>query len=228
MEQQPPLRHHGTVVMVAGTVDLTELMAALRNDRPVFHSEADFQHGFAWALHRLDASVNVRLEVPQDNGERLDVLAFADQGWTAIELKYFTAPWSGTSPEGEVFKLRDHAASDLARLGFINDICRLEKLCRRHGHPATGLAVMLTNSRSLWSEPARRPTRDAQFRIHAGRTVTGTLRGAPIPTSTFRTNEPWPAPIRWSGTTTPRRPARTASSDGSPPVWIAASGESAA
>jgi hypothetical protein len=35
---------------------------------------------------------------------------------------------------------------------------------------------MLTNSQSLWSEPARRLSRDAQFRIHAGRTVTGTLR----------------------------------------------------
>jgi len=44
------------------------------------------------------ASVNVRLEVPQDDGERLDVLCFGDHGSTAVELKYFTAPWSGLSP----------------------------------------------------------------------------------------------------------------------------------
>jgi hypothetical protein len=75
-----------------------------------------------------------------------------------------------------VFKLRDHAASDLARLGFINDVAHLETFCGRRGQPATGLAIMLTNCRWLWSVPTRRQTRDAQFRIHAGRTVTGTLR----------------------------------------------------
>jgi len=73
----------GAVTMVAGTVGLTEIMAALQQARPVFHSEADFQHAFAWAAHRLDESINVRLEVPQDDGERLDVLCFGDHGWTA-------------------------------------------------------------------------------------------------------------------------------------------------
>lgn len=76
----------GAVTMVAGTVDLTELMAMLQNERPVFHSEADFQHALAWALHRLDPSVNIRLEVPQDDGER-------HEGRTATgTLRWGTAP----------------------------------------------------------------------------------------------------------------------------------------
>jgi hypothetical protein len=87
--------------------------------------ETDFQHSFAWSLHTLDRSLKVRLEVRQGGSEHLDLLCFGDQGRTAIEFKYFTAPWDGTDPTTEeAFVLRGHAATDLARHGFISDIER--------------------------------------------------------------------------------------------------------
>jgi len=36
---------------IAGAVDVDTVRARLSSVRRVFHSEADFQHAFAWVLH---------------------------------------------------------------------------------------------------------------------------------------------------------------------------------
>lgn len=120
----------------------------------------------------------MRLEARQPGPKReyLDLLAYGPQGRTAIEFKYFTRHWSDTTGEpGELYDLKAHAATDLARRNFIFDIARLERFGTTPNQ--NGLAIMLTNDTSLWSEPSWRqaPTRDAEFRIHEGRTLTGTL-----------------------------------------------------
>ncbi|MFI6339697.1 hypothetical protein [Streptomyces sp. NPDC050535] len=43
--------------------------------------------------------------------------------------------------------MKGHAATDLARLGFVRDTARLERFCRRADQNA--LAVMLTNDAAL-------------------------------------------------------------------------------
>jgi hypothetical protein len=55
--------------------EIEETMAALALVRPLFHSEADFQHAFAWQLHRAHADARVRLETRPRPGVRLDVMA---------------------------------------------------------------------------------------------------------------------------------------------------------
>ncbi|GHJ15891.1 hypothetical protein [Micromonospora sp. AKA38] len=172
------LQDRGARMRIAGSVDVDAAMKGLREARAVFHSEADFQHAFAWAVHRLDSAVQVRLEVRQDAREYLDLLCFGPQGRTAIEFKYFTARWEGVDPDtGEEFRLRTHAASDVARRDFVFDIVRLEQFCHASQVPMDGLALMLTNYRGLWEPPVRsRRTRDHEFRIHEGRRLTGTLR----------------------------------------------------
>jgi len=42
--------------------EIEETMAALARVRPLFHSEADFQHAFAWQLHSADPDARIRLE----------------------------------------------------------------------------------------------------------------------------------------------------------------------
>lgn len=169
---------HRSYVEIAGSADLGEVMSKLSAARPVFHSEADFQHAFAWALHGLVPSVGVRLEVPQGGREYLDLLCLGVDGCrTAIEFKYFTRRWDGTDPNTrEPFHLRGHEATDLARQGFVFDIARLERFCE--AEPGmNGIALMLSNDDRLWKPAATlRPTRDQQFRIHEGRTLTGVLR----------------------------------------------------
>jgi len=164
---------------VAGRVPLDEVMTRLGRRRPVFHSEADLQHGFARVVWELARDVETRLEVPQrrDSGraEYLDLLCFGP-GRTAIEFKYFTRRWSGPAgTSAEEYSLKDHAATDLARLHFVRDIARLERFGQ--GLDQNGFAVMVTNEASLWTPPApgRKPTRDECFRIHQGRRLEGTL-----------------------------------------------------
>ena len=43
-------------------LDIVSLMSALSNHRPIFHSEADFQHAFAWQIHKMMPSWKIRLE----------------------------------------------------------------------------------------------------------------------------------------------------------------------
>src|SRR4051794_28782435 len=152
-------------------------MTRLASMRPVFHSEADFQFAFAQTVSSMDPGVHLRLEVPVRNQgtrrtEYIDLVCMADCV-TRIEFKYATKRWEGTDGiTSERFMLREHAAMDLARHGFIHDVHRLERFTV---DPASnGIAIMLTNSPNLWN-PARVTSRDAAFRIDEGRTLTGNL-----------------------------------------------------
>jgi len=164
----------GVMPLVAGATPLTKVMQALSRDRPVFHSEADFQFAFAQAVQFLAPNVKCRLEQPIPNTatgktEYLDLLCKGPQGETPIEFKYFTRRWTG-AVGGEAFQLRGHAATDLLRLHFVHDLVRLEGFCLDN----PGLAILLTNERGLWRESTRN-TRDREFYLHDGRTLLGTL-----------------------------------------------------
>jgi hypothetical protein len=65
--------------------------------RPVFYSEADFQHALAWDIHLAEPGARLRLEAPLLAGgkERLDVYAQTESGRYAIELKYPRAGFQG-------------------------------------------------------------------------------------------------------------------------------------
>jgi hypothetical protein len=177
-EQRPePVTTSGP--LIAGEVSLPEVMAQLQQDRPVFHSERDLQHSFARVLWKLAPDIQSRLEVRQNapdaaGAEYLDLLCIGPSTRTAIEFKYFKAHWSGSagSPPEE-YTLTSHAATDLGRLGFVSDIERLERFGNRPDQ--NGLALLITNEAGLWSPPKRSTTRDRDFRIHEGRTLTGEL-----------------------------------------------------
>ncbi|MBW8172205.1 hypothetical protein K0651_03970 [Ornithinimicrobium sp. Arc0846-15] len=162
--------------LVAGRVSVETIMQELSRDRPVFHSEADFQHAFARSLWELDPLVQSRLEVRQGNGrEYLDLLCNSPVGRTAIEFKYFSRRWSGTHGDpAEEYNLKEHAATDLLRRDFVFDLARVERFTT---HPdTTGLVILLTNDPSIWSTPrTNRSTRDSDFRLHEGRTLKGEL-----------------------------------------------------
>ncbi|WP_156822640.1 hypothetical protein [Demetria terragena] len=163
-----------------------EVMSELSRQRPVFHSEADFQHAFAQLLVKMHTSLNARLEIPyrvigsSDLGPRTVVDLFcsdaAGGGLTAIEFKYKTRRWSG-SVDGEDVQLLHHSAADLGRRYFVNDVSRLERWSQTDG--GTAFVIFLTNDESYWSAPTRRhPTNDAAFRIHEGVELAGELRWA--------------------------------------------------
>lgn len=161
------------------TIDIQCVLDELRQQRPVFHSEADFQHALAWELHRQHPSAAVRLEMPisGSNGQRehIDIWVRDSETVCAIELKYKTKKLDIVC-NGEGFHLLDQLAPDIARYEFIKDICRLEHAVKLH--PASiGYAVLLTNVEDYWQVPRRiRATNDAMFRVHEGCTLKGELR----------------------------------------------------
>ncbi len=121
-QREPP---EGKVKSIHG------FLATLAAERPIFHSEADFQHAFAWLLHREYPELAVRLEVPLRVGEKtihVDLLAAGVQT-IAVELKYKTRA-VGVDVAGEEFRVSSHAAQDLGRYDFIKDIERLELLAK--------------------------------------------------------------------------------------------------
>ena len=70
-------------------LDVDGLMAGLALARPVVHSEADFQHAFAWRIQELFPAASVRLEVRPAGMERrtyIDIWAVIEGRPLAIEL----------------------------------------------------------------------------------------------------------------------------------------------
>ncbi len=156
-------------------IDLHHILKTLCECRPVFHSEADFQHAFAWQIHEQHSKFSIRLEYHLSLGERdrLDMFAFDDDNKLAIELKYKTKALF--APIGdELFWLKDVGAQDQGRYDFLRDIQRLEKFVSEHDN-VTGYAILLTNDSLYWNAPRNTLTVDASFRIHEGRVLNGIL-----------------------------------------------------
>ena len=150
-------------------------MRGLARRRPVFHSEADFQHAFAWHIHTSMPSGKVRLEYKPfpDKAVYLD-LWFPDIG-VAVELKYCTRNLE-IEHDGESFALRYQKAHDTRRYDFLKDIQRLERMCRERREIRTGFAVLLTNDHLYWRRSVRKiPVNDADFHLYAGRLVAGEM-----------------------------------------------------
>ncbi|GAB3056767.1 hypothetical protein [Sediminivirga luteola] len=161
--------------------DVPQALRQLAGRRPVFHSEHDFKFALAQTLQEKYPEVDMRLERPfRADGLRqhVDILIYGPHGVTVLELKYPTRKWSGTVGTEE-FQLAEHSAWDLARLGFVRDIYRLEKFAEYFTTRDTAYqasAVLLTNVPALWEPPRNKTTHDAQFRIHEDARLKGTLR----------------------------------------------------
>ena len=161
-------------------MNIHELMKGLAECRPIFHSEADFQHALAWHIKESMPSCEVRLEwkPPLEDSWHIDIWlpTFA----TAIELKYPTRAPFDICHNGERFKLEKHP-SPRARYSFVKDIGRIERMVAECDDVEHGFAVLLTNRKSLWKAP--RPdwqgTYDAEFRLHEGRKLSSELSWRP-------------------------------------------------
>ncbi len=159
--------------------DIGTILTELARKRPVFHSEADFQHAFAWKIHEKLPEAGIRLEVPiglalPEEGRRVHIDVLVD-GCCAIELKYKTRESEYVVRE-ERFVLRSHGAQDFGRYDFVKDITRLESVVLE-GPCTGGYAIMLTNDDQYWKR-SQRAAMDAAFRIGGGQSIGGTLQWA--------------------------------------------------
>ena len=162
----------------ARMINVVEVMNALAAFRPIFHSEADFQHAFAWQMHRRMPEPSIRLERPVSGDKKtwhLDLLAKDGDAQFAIELKFKTRAFK-TIIGDETFNLLGHGAQDIGRYDFIKDIVRLEHITQTLTKCA-GAAILLTNDSSYWNPRAGHGTVDEAFRLNEERGILGGTMG---------------------------------------------------
>jgi hypothetical protein len=180
-----------------------EAMNRLALRRPVFHSEADFQHGLAWQIQLDCPDARVRLETRPLEGRSvfLDLSVTLGEVRVAVELKYLVRALS-TTVDGERFDLRSQSAHDVRRYDVIKDVCRVEELVAARVADV-GFVVVLTNDPAYWT-PGRAGTVDTAFRLHEGHTLAGELAwAAHAGAGTMRNREDsllvaGSYPVRWS------------------------------
>ena len=158
-------------------IALKAVMESLSKKRPVFHSEADFQHALAWEIRCVHPDAEVFLEKPcrpiQQKHAHVDIVAEWGEHRLACEVKYRT---SRPSAPHQDLDLKDQGAQDCGRYDFLWDLYRMERVVES-GHASVGYVVLLTNDSLYWRTPRSRRTAtiDAALRIHDGATVCGTL-----------------------------------------------------
>ena len=158
-------------------IDPHAVLQSLSKRRPIFHSEADFQHEFAWELRAQYPDGQIRLEVPS-TGEGVgttDIMVRNGDAVHGIELKYLTRRHHCVL-NGEAFSLKAQGAHDQKRHAVLKDVQRLERFNLGHGGPSFVLA--LSNDASYWNQIGRGSTIDAAFRLYEGRMVEGPLAWA--------------------------------------------------
>lgn len=158
-------------------IDLSATLKSLAQQRPVFHSEADFQHALAWEIQKYLPNAAIRLEYPiskYDSRMYLDIYVTQLHRLLAIELKYKTRALA-IEIGSEKFTLKNQSAQDIGRYDFIRDIYRLEQMLKAD-QKGIGYAILLTNDSAYWRATRNEQTVDVDFRLHNERTLNGTLR----------------------------------------------------
>ena len=161
--------------------DIHHIMSELAERRPIFHSEADFQHEMAWQLREQTGSAP-RLEYPfesKGNGKRLYIDIWLPGNGVALELKWYTGELSWTDQNWESFLLKEQGTESFMRYDFLKDVERLESL--ELSSYKTGFAILLANGSLLWRpRPTSYETPDEEFRLHERRKrATGCLKWSP-------------------------------------------------
>jgi hypothetical protein len=157
------------------TLELASALRGLSERRPVFHSEADFQHALAWELQKMYPDADVRLEVPLHSLKgrgALDIVCRLGRTVIALELKYLKGRLEHQQGD-ERFGLLATGARDIARHDVCKDVQRLEHAVGS-GQADMGFAVILANDSAFWQDTGFDGI-DTAFKVHHGRTLSGVL-----------------------------------------------------
>ena len=157
---------------------IKEVLEELAKERPLFHSEADFQHSLAWKIHEKKGNLkikDIRLErnafEKEGKNNYVDIiLTTVDNKYIPIELKYKTKKGRFES-NNETYNLKNQGAMDFGCYDFIKDIERIETFKQKHKEGyATGFSIFLTNDLA-YTRDTGRDSCYRDFKINEGRTI---------------------------------------------------------
>lgn len=135
---------------------LQNALHALGEERPLFHSEADFVLELAMKLKELNPVLKFRAERPYANNNGtiyLDLEVINESKKYAIELKYKTKKFVD-SIYNEPYNLTSHYAPNLSRFDFWADLERVQFLISKCQF-AGGFVVFLTNDSNYWNNDSK-------------------------------------------------------------------------
>jgi hypothetical protein len=157
-------------------MDIISILESLRAERPVFHSEKDFQKILAQKIQSQMPTAEITLEYPHpaDPAKRIDILV-KDGGFVyPIELKYPSKKIS-ISDNDEDYNLKEQGAQDCGRYDFIKDICRIESFRDSVDNFKKGIVIWLTNDPSYWNAPKHDNVIFREFTVHEDAELKGVV-----------------------------------------------------
>jgi len=156
-------------------IDIEQTLKEMSQERPIFHSEKDFQFALAWKIKEQE-NCEVRLEqnVKINDTETIsvDICVIENDKLVPIELKYKTKSFIGQINK-EKFELKNQDARDQGCFDYLKDIQRIEN-CLISNNLEKGYAIILTNDRLYWENKTSN-TNFEQFKVYDGRKITGSL-----------------------------------------------------
>jgi hypothetical protein len=162
-------------------MNIESCLEQLATSRPAFHSEADFQHAFAWRIREAHPAWGVRLERCLRTGDEsmhVDLTASYEEQTVALELKYKTVEGTFALADEE-FCLKKHGALPQGRYDFWKDVSRLERLVRSKPR-ITGYALIVSSDRGYWNGSRKSGDVSESFSLKEGRIATGSLAWSPV------------------------------------------------
>lgn len=163
-------------------IELENILIKLSQRRPIFHSEADFQHELAHEIRCAHPDFRYRLEMPRpkkvdatkpEARGAIDIAVYDGSGGPCLflELKYKTRRCN-ESFENEDFNLAGHGASSWGQYDVIKDIRHIENLKKLY--PSADCAVVaLTNDRNYWETVPGANSAYRDFSLHDGANLSG-------------------------------------------------------
>lgn len=162
-------------------INLDSLLQELAQERPLFHSEKDFQLALGWKLkEHFEAKgkpVKIRLEQRfkpnKSNAIFIDIVIKYKDRQIPIELKYKTTEFDIEIMD-EKYELKKQNARDAGQYDFIRDVARIEDFVKTK-NCQKGYVLFLTNDKSYWTR-SKSVAKYDDFKIYENRVLKGSLK----------------------------------------------------
>jgi hypothetical protein len=149
---------------------VSKIIDHLREKRPVFDDEKDFQYSLAHAITAEWPDCVLYLEgrpLREQKDLNYDICVSHEDREFFFELKF--KPTNLTASVGSrVFRLKRQSAQDVYCYDFLYDVWKIEQVVL--GMRATGYAIFLTNDSLYWRGPRNEPAY-FPFRLKDGRRI---------------------------------------------------------
>ena len=158
--------------------NIETILIDFAKNKKLFLNEAQFQFELALEIKKQFPSLVVHLEYPSLKGNSnrqysyYDIVIQEGNEFYVIELKYKTKD-QVILYKGSNYLLKNHAAQDLGRFDYLNDVSRIENWqSNNQGKQFVGgCAIILTNDSAYWKNDGKGRIYE-QFALKDGNTIT--------------------------------------------------------